>query len=146
MKNGLKRSSRGKSCLVSFARSCGRTEIEFSSRINQKNAVKVGLIAVSACEEIFKEEKMKHVRVVKTRVQSIVSIGMLMVFFRKTRQDVAGVVLYLGDSKVFKFKLFCGGGANTREELLVLWGFLHFAQLKNIDHLQMAEALKLIID
>jgi hypothetical protein len=47
---------------------------------------------------------------------------------------------------IFRLKMNCGIGTNTRGELLALWCILYFSFYKKVQRLQMVSDSKVIID
>jgi hypothetical protein len=65
---------------------------------------------------------------------------------RNEEQSGAGGVIKLNDHTIYKFLLNCGGGANTRAELLGSWAILSLAQRLVISDIHIMGDSKIIID
>jgi ribonuclease HI len=57
-----------------------------------------------------------------------------------------GGLIRINENSLYRWTFSCGSGTNTRAELLGAWATLHLATRLNIDHLQLIDDSKVIID
>jgi len=65
---------------------------------------------------------------------------------RNGEQSGAGGIIKLNDHIVYKLTLNCGGGTNTRAELLGAWAILTLAQRLSITDIHIMGDSKIVID
>lgn len=126
----------GKFSLVMFVGKCVNRGLEFHL---------MEMKAIGSFGEMYKERVKKGMRITNPPT---FKLNMPISYFDGASQDHGekcgvGDVLKIANTIVYKLKMGCGRGTNTRGELLAIWCLIYFANLNFYHIFKLLEIFKL---